>query len=146
MTHYSNEVSHSHFFNFSFLKSFFLNIRSETWQMNFKNIKIYEWGSTVLRSENNNEINLKTQEQFVKKTSSGFVRYILVFRRDPRTKTGWSRTERSGTRTRKSLKISDRFGPVDTRTRRSVDPWSFDQNLRQNGPSHICFETEIWES
>ena len=69
-----------------------------------------------------------------------------VGRRDPRTKTGWSRTERFGPgpksrtssdqhrknlrylgpdriRTNKILKISDRFRLVGPRTRRSVDPW-----------------------
>ena len=45
--------------------------------------------------------------------------------RDPRTKIGWSRTERFGTgrRTNKILKISDPYGPVGPRTKRSMDPW-----------------------
>ena len=64
---------------------------------------------------------------FAKKPSKFTIISDISHTRDPRTKSGWSRTERFGPDSvrcgprNKILKISDQFGPVGRRTWRSVD-------------------------
>ena len=65
MTHHTNSnKSYSHFFNLLF----YFKISGLRLKRIFKYKKtIYEWGSTVLRSENNDEINLKSRNNLLER-------------------------------------------------------------------------------